>query len=245
MISTVLGLAYLDDRGYWRVIGRCVLAVGILALLLVLVSRFPYVSSIPPWLAMSGGLCALWLWPRRGFVRVRSLVTLTACLAVVFDILPSDTHYQALPEGVAFALGVHVASAVMGQFLASIGFVVALIFLWQHGLLKRKDPSLLKRRFFPALSMWEMLLPSVLWTAVVFLTLALLSGFVYSHESVQEALRSQVGKTLWAFSVWGWYLGTLLYKEVVYLSTYKLAKMSVLGFSLLTLTFYGLYFYGI
>ena len=133
----------------------------------------------------------------------------------------------------------HIVGAAMGQILALSASIVAVLFLWQQRVLKKKLLHQLSSRV-PALDILERVLAACLWVGFLFLTMALLSGAVYFQFFMQEMGVSYAEKIGWAVTVWLWYLVVLLARNILKVPMKRVAQMSLLGFLLLAVTFFGM-----
>jgi ABC-type uncharacterized transport system permease subunit len=134
----------------------------------------------------------------------------------------------------------HIIGATLGQGLALVAGVVALLYLWQRHMLKQKRFTAFSARL-PALDQLEKILHFCLWAGFIFISLAMASGGYYFFRQGRFSALG-VEKFIWASTVWLWYLGTLIMKSVYAQPSRRIAKMSVIGFLLLSVAVYGLLF---
>ncbi len=136
----------------------------------------------------------------------------------------------------------HIAMAIIGQAFAIIACAVSVMYLWQQNLLKKKLLTQLSRGV-PAIDRLERLLMWALWTGFIFITLGLLSGAMFAQLFDLPADMRLGSKVIWATFVWGWYLATLLARNVFNRSSKRVAQMSLAGFLFLSMTYFGMGFF--
>lgn len=148
-------------------------------------------------------------------------------------------HYPWIVTGgsaIQFLLGVHIAGALIGQILSLSSAVVALLYLWEHRVLKRKPISSLRARaLIPPLDLLGRTLQWCLRLGFVFLSATVLSGFAYI---AMVPAHSITAKLIWACVVWAFYLSILVAQRVFYLSVGRMAKLSLVGFTMLSVIFF-------
>ena len=160
-------------------------------------------------------------------------------LALYFSV--SNLTQSATPFLERLLVSVHISGATMGQLLAISSGGISYIFLWQNKRLKQKRWQPLGRHL-PALELWGELLGASLWTGFIFLTLALFSGGLLIWFFPLLASHLPRSKILWASLVWGWYLVILYARARGNVTTLVTARLSLVGFCLLVLVFFGLSF---
>lgn len=137
-------------------------------------------------------------------------------------------------------LASHIIGATIGQMLALVASIVAVIYLWQRQVLKKKQFSHLSSQV-PALDWLENILITCLWTGFLFISMALLSGAYYFwYYGVNSP--NAIHKIIWASIVWLWYFVTLLMKRVFAQPSRRIAQMSLVGFMLLGVAVFGTLF---
>jgi ABC-type uncharacterized transport system permease subunit len=149
-------------------------------------------------------------------------------------------------------MGLHIIMAVFGQSFAIIACAVSIFYLWQQSLLKKKLINQLPRSL-PAIDKLDSLLTLTLWVGFVFITLSLLSGAIYTQlfatrggDETAAGLRGGFGlelKVAWAITIWLWYLATLLARNIFNRPGKRIAQMSLGGFVLLAMTYFGMGFF--
>ncbi len=159
---------------------------------------------------------------------------LTLYLSVPYLTQASTSPFEKL------ILSLHISCATMGQLLAFLSSGIAISFLWQNKRLKQK--RLHQYRRLPSLEQLGDLLGASLWTGFGFLTLALGSGGFLIWFFPLLAPHLPLSKILWASLVWGWYLVILLARRRWYIQTLLVARLSLVGFCLLVVVFFGLSF---
>lgn len=137
---------------------------------------------------------------------------------------------------------IHISMAIIGQAFAIIACAVSVMYLWQQNLLKKKLLTQLSGGV-PAIDRLERLLMWALWTGFIFITLGLLSGAMFTQLYDLPADMRVGSKVIWATFVWGWYLSTLLARNVFNRSSKRVAQMSLAGFLFLSMTYFGMGFF--
>lgn len=155
----------------------------------------------------------------------------------------------------------HVAMALAGQVMAIAACVLSILYLWQYRALK-------SRRFEaigndgPALERLDQWLQTTLISGFVMLSLSLMTGALFfaplfspggaphgislgSASGDNAALIATKAKILWAIAVWSWYLATLVARNILRAPVRIIAKMSVAGFALIALAWFGLLFFAV
>lgn len=66
-----------------------------------------------------------------------------------------------------------------------------------------------------------------------------------SASGDNAALIATKAKILWAIAVWSWYLATLVARNILRAPVRIIAKMSVAGFALIALAWFGLLFFAV
>ncbi len=177
---------------------------------------------------------AFWLHARAIIAFLAPLATLILLLQLLLNTggLATATTHSAM-------LNLHIWLAICGEAFAIGGCALAMLYLWQRHILKKKLLRWIGIEM-PALDHLGRLLLLCLWTGFVFLTVALLTGTVYSQLHPHALTESMELKVTWALAVWGWYLAILIVNKVLAHSLRRVARMSLGGFVLLALAFFGL-----
>jgi ABC-type uncharacterized transport system permease subunit len=137
------------------------------------------------------------------------------------------------------SLQIHIFSAVIGQTFAILSCGLSLLFLWLDKKLKSKELNDLPARF-PAFTTLTKALTITLWIGFTFITISLLTGAVFALNGQLENIPNMYPKILWAILVWVWYLCILVLKEIRGYRPQKVARMSLIGFVLMALSWFGL-----
>lgn len=194
---------------------------------LTLPSWLMLLSTALTWLTMLG--CVLF--------RMKMMVLITAPLCILM-ICGDMIHRSPHDTEISFLRDLHILTAILGQATAIISCVISLLLLWQQKGLKQKPMNLMHLSQTPSLQKLLQLLAVSLYISVVLFSLALLSGISYASTlpftDISLELRSKV---VWALSVWGFYLYLLFLKDLYDISPARLAKLSVWGGGVLSLTF--------
>lgn len=165
----------------------------------------------------------------------------TLIILMQFFVAPGrGLSMEAGQPGLLVAL--HVALAVLGQAFAIIACAVSIFYLRQQSLLKKKLLDQMPLNL-PAIDRIDRLLKLSLWTGFVFLTLGLITGAIYTRIYAPPAELRLSAKVIWATAVWVWYLATLLAKNVFGKPSKRIAQMSLGGFLLLALSYFGMGFF--
>jgi ABC-type uncharacterized transport system permease subunit len=145
------------------------------------------------------------------------------------------TEIAAYPK--AF-LTTHIVMGILGQAAAISACGFGGVYLRQQRLLKQKMLENLNTKT-PALDRLELYLVISLWAGFIFITAGLLSGAFYSHY---WGTSSGFGiKVVWAILVWAWYLIIISSRSIFSHPVHRTAKMSFIGFLLLSTTFFGIF----
>ena len=177
------------------------------------------------------------------FFNVREIISFLAPLATLILLLQSLFMPVSLPlpepNGEAMA-DLHIFLAVCGEAFAIGACGLSLLYLWQRRILKKK---LLKWAGIemPALDRIGNSLTFSLWVGFIFLTVSLLTGAI-AFPMVNASLQLQL-KVIWAVAVWVWYMTILICHNVFRSSHKNTARMSLGGFLLLAVSFFGLLFF--
>lgn len=175
------------------------------------------------------------------FLKVRAIIAFLAPLATLILLLHLLFSAGRIPlaETNGAMLNLHILLAVCGEAFAIGACALAVLYLWQRHILKKKLLKWIGIEM-PALDRIGYLLLFCLWIGFIFLTVALLTGAAYSQlysQTLTEGLRLKI---TWALAVWGWYLAILIGHKIRTNSPRRVARMSLGGFVLLALAFFGL-----
>ena len=156
--------------------------------------------------------------------------------------------WRLLQEHGANLLYFHIAAALVGQSLALLACVVSLLYISKHALLKSKQWQLLNRGLaLPSMEVLGQILRVSLRVGFLCLSISLLSGIIYvfGYTAKPNSILTWPWnlKMLWSWLVWLWYLCLLFVRSEAHASSLLWqAKMSLLGFSLLSFSYFGLLF---
>jgi ABC-type uncharacterized transport system permease subunit len=149
--------------------------------------------------------------------------------------------------------GFHVTTALAGQVMAIAACVLSILYLWQHRALKQRRIMELGSRI-PSLERLDEWLRIALVTGFVTLTLSLVTGALFmtalpygiapgsSPQPSGAMLVALRAKVMWAVAVWSWYLATLVARNILRSPVRVIARMSVAGFALISIAWFGLLF---
>jgi len=199
-------------------------------------ARWLIMAVVLAWLAVAA---RIWLKIMSIFAWIAPFLTLI--MLFQFFVPGPDGTRNGLEASHVF-LAFHIAGATMGQILALMASLVSVMYLWQQRVLKKKLLTQLTSRV-PALDLLEKIMVSSLWAGFLFLTAALMSGTVYFRWYFPGILGDFGDKIAWAVTVWLWYLAALLARNYFNMTVTRVAQMSLLGFVLLAMTFFGMSFY--
>lgn len=191
------------------------------------------------------------------FILITSLCWLTVLAKIIFDfrmlgafvaplsmiILLSEFLFKA-PHGPASTHGpsalmyAHIITSVLGEAFAIIACALAVLYLMQQRAMKHKQLDRLQAAQVP-ISKLNSALHASLWVGFILLTSGLIMGAVYMQFFMVGDRESLMGKIIWAFAVWLWYLATLIGKNLMNLPAKRLAWMTIAGFALLALGLFG------
>ena len=182
-----------------------------------------------------------WVGVAALFLKVRAIIAFLAPLATLILLLHLlfSAGRMPLAETNGAMLNLHILLAICGEAFAIGACALAVLYLWQRHILKKKLLKWIGIEM-PALDRIGYLLLFCLWIGFIFLTVALLTGAVYGQlysQTLTEGLRLKI---TWALAVWGWYLAILIGHKIRTNSPRRVARMSLGGFLLLALAFFGL-----
>ncbi|MBC7534050.1 MAG: cytochrome c biogenesis protein CcsA [Oligoflexus sp.] len=162
-----------------------------------------------------------------------------AMILLLVQFLFFAPHSPAETEAPSFLLYAHIITSVIGEAFAIISCVLAIFYLMQQRAMKTKQLDRLQAAQVP-ISKLNSALMATLWAGFVFLTSGLIMGAVYLQFFYVGDRESLMGKIIWAFAVWLWYLATLVCKNMANLPAKKLAWMTIVGFGLLVVGLFGI-----
>lgn len=196
-------------------------------------------TSCIGWLAIGGHL-------QFNLKLIGAFVSPLSTLILLMQMFTSGGNAQGGAAGAetSWLIATHVALAIMGEAFAIIACAVSVLYLWQQNLLKKKLLDQLTQNL-PAIDRLDKMLRISLWTGFIFLTLGLLSGALYTQLYTLPAELRLSPKVVWAVLVWVWYLLTLLARNVFNRPSKRIAQMSLAGFLLLAVSYFGIGFLGV
>jgi len=201
------------------------------------------------WNQVSGHMLAatLGLLSLLAFLRfkVRPIGAFTAPLATLILLLQFFAAPIPMPAAGAAGSGliyVHIVMAILGQTFAIGACAVSVLYLWQRNALKKRQLDLIPAQV-PAMDKLDKLLVRFVWTGFIFITLSLISGAVFVQSFQLSAAPSLQAKVIWAIAVWVWYLAILIFRNVLNHPGRRVAQMSLGGFFLLAISYFGMAFF--
>ncbi len=148
-------------------------------------------------------------------------------------------HTSVETQGPSLLLYAHIITSVLGEAFAITSCVIAVLYLMQQRAMKTKNLDRLQAAQVP-ISKLNTALMGTLWAGFILLTSGLIMGAVYSQFFLVGDRAALLGKIIWAFAVWLWYLATLVCKNLANLPAKKLAWMTIVGFGLLVIGMFGI-----
>lgn len=134
----------------------------------------------------------------------------------------------------------HIILAVVGQTIAILSASIAAIYLVQFRSLKNRSFNSFLNNL-PGLDKLSSMIKVSLDVGFLLLSLALLSGVIYTQFFWENSNSELIPKILWAVLIWLWYLACLWLTKVVKVKNLTLAKMSLTGFVLLAVGYFGVF----
>jgi ABC-type uncharacterized transport system permease subunit len=181
------------------------------------------------------------------FANLRSMTAFAAPIVTLAMMLESFFSPNSLPNDSAqldstMLAGFHILFAMIGQSFAAAATVIAVILWLQHRALVQKNLNLAIGQA-PALDKLEKWLVASLGIGFVFLTVGLITGAMYVESFLSGPTPGLSIKIVWALTIWVWYLVTLGGHRLYAWSSKKVAWMTMAGFGLLFISFFGLGFF--
>lgn len=171
------------------------------------------------------------------------LVSPLASLMLMFLAYNYPDHPHIVGDQPPLLLEFHIFTAAVGQGFAIIAFGISCLYLFQRRALKFKKFQYLGEAT-PPLDRLERLLIASTWIGFALLTVGLFTGAIYTAISPPNSIAGLTIKVIWASIVWVWYLGILLARNVFDHRFSTIAKMNIVGFTLLLVMFFGLVKWG-
>lgn len=222
------------------------IALAMFAIAAILMSYVSYDS-------LSSGLHDL----ASGFLLITLLAWLTMIAQLVFKIQSAGTFvapivtlinlvhlFTAVPhtgsgnEAQPSLLLSHIYCSLVGQAFAILAMAIAIVLLAQQRAMKKKQLHKLLDSG-QNLNLLEKSLLFCLWLGFCFITVGLVLGAVYTQFYAQNGVGA-IGKITWAVLVWVCYLVTLLAKNVFNVPIRRVSIMTLFGFGVMALGFFGL-----
>jgi ABC-type uncharacterized transport system permease subunit len=165
------------------------------------------------------------------------VIAMTQLLSIFFASRTPPTANGSMGLDMKF----HIISAVIGQSFAVLACGMSLLFIWLDRKLKSRQLSDLPATF-PAITTLSKSLNVTLWIGFAFITFSLLSGAIYALHGSLTITPSMHAKIIWAILVWVWYLSILALKSILGYRPQRVARMSLAGFLLMSISWFGLWF---
>ena len=134
----------------------------------------------------------------------------------------------------------HIAVAILAQFLAILATCVSTLFLFQQRNLKRKRVSALFNQPL-SLEFLDLLFTRLLRFGFVFISISVVSGF-FLFFLLRTQIKAMELKILWSLLVWVWYSISLLFRHKILKSRTISAQMCSIGFLILLSACFGFIF---
>jgi ABC-type uncharacterized transport system permease subunit len=176
---------------------------------------------------------------------VRPIGAFTAPLAtliLLFQFFAAPIPVPSASPSGALLIYTHIVMAILGQTFAIGACAVSVLYLWQRNALKKRQLDQIPAQV-PAMDKLDTLLVRFLWTGFTFITLSLLSGAVFVQSFQFPDMPALQAKVIWAIAVWAWYLATLIARNVLNHPGRRIAQMSLGGFLLLAMSYFGMAFF--
>ncbi|MBP9706560.1 MAG: cytochrome c biogenesis protein CcsA [Oligoflexales bacterium] len=190
--------------------------------------------------------CVAWL-ALIGYWRFRidiigSLTSPVLVVLLLLELFSKKTQLNDVTATYSLLAFVHISLSIIGQAFAIVASALALRYLWLQRILKNKILNQLKEGD-PSLGKLDRHLHLSLWVGFIFITFGLVTGAAFLHLLALDSIDiNLISKTIWALIVWCWYLIILLARNTFGLPTRRVAELSVLGFFLLAIAFFGIFF---
>jgi ABC-type uncharacterized transport system permease subunit len=162
-------------------------------------------------------------------------------LTLMYGIFFSPMSSPSVSHDMGPAMRIHVASAIIGQSFAVVACGISLLFIWLDKKLKKRQLNDLPQSF-PAISNLTNALNIALWIGFAFISLGLVSGALYFLVGSVPSEMNIMPKVIWAVFVWLWYLSILALKGILSYRPQRVARLSLIGFALLAVSWFGLIF---
>ena len=234
---TVLGFRASSQRKSWLFLSYVLFVIGTLTATVIAVSN----GTSSNLLAAAIGWATIISW----FVWKLELIgAFTAPVIVITQLIGiffAARTPVVVDQRIGLDMRIHITSAVIGQSFAVIACGMSLLFIWLDRKLKSRQLSDLPDSF-PALSTLTKSLNITLWIGFTFITVSLLSGALYALSGFLPSSPGMYAKIIWAILVWVWYLAILVLKGILGYRPHRVARMSLAGFVLMAVSWFGLWF---
>jgi ABC-type uncharacterized transport system permease subunit len=177
-----------------------------------------------------------------GFRVLGPIVAPLSLLIILIQFLFVPPHGPAETEGPTALIYTHIVTSLLGEAFAIIAFIFAVFYLIQQRAMKQKQIGRLAISQVSISRLSSGLMVTLL-SGFILMTIGLILGAIYTQFYVVGDSGELVGKIIWAFLVWGWYLATLVGRNLMNLTAKKLAWMTIIGFGLLSLGMFGINFW--
>lgn len=175
-------------------------------------------------------------------VKLKMLGTFVAPFAtfiILLQFFTAPRHAHVMEEGTNVLANTHILFSLLGEAFAICACAVSVLYILQQNALKRKQLARISSAT-PPIDKLERTLVVSLWVGFMFITLALISGAIYTQFFLININSALGTKIIWAMAVWLWYLIILLARNIFNVSGRKVAWMSLWGFLLLSIALFGL-----
>lgn len=173
--------------------------------------------------------------------KLRTIGTFVAPLAtllLLIQIFTAEPHGHQVSQQPENLITFHIFTSVIGEAFAILACAIAILLLLQKRAMKKKQIHRLIG-MAPSLDALNRSLLFSIWSGFIFLTIGLILGAIYTQFYAPSTDHS-ISKVVWALIVWFWYLATLLGRNVFSLPAGRIAQMTLVGFGLMALGFFGL-----
>ena len=193
-------------------------------------------------LASTLGLLSLLVFLR---FKVRPIGAFTAPLATLILLFQFFAAPIPAPEGdqaASVLISIHIVMAILGQTFAIGACAVSVLYLWQRNALKKRQLTQMPMQV-PAMDRLDSILVRFIWAGFIFISLSLISGAMFVQFYKFTGAPSLHAKVVWAIAVWAWYLAILISRNVLNHPGRRIAQMSLGGFFLLAMSYFGMAFF--
>jgi ABC-type uncharacterized transport system permease subunit len=231
----VMGFRTSNASRLWSRLGHLMFIVGTLAA----TTHALLQGTTTTMLAATIGWATIISWFVWQIELVGAFTSPVIAIILMSGIFFTNNSSQPLAGHHEFGMRVHVAAAILGQAFAILACGMSLLLLWLDKKLKNKQLAELPVRF-PGINTLNNALYATLWAGFIFITISLLTGSLYAVSGLMPNQASMLGKVTWAILVWLWYLSILVLKGLMGYRPQKVARMSLVGFLILAVSWFGL-----